>query len=434
MRALRFMAAALFLFSGFECWGAEPFSFADFSWLNGNSRQKEFPLTTKYFTGQFSFDGNYIYQFNRPKDHTLVGSTNSGRTNEMQVQQLGVGGDFNYENVRGRFMTQFGMYSTMTARNDASPARGQWRMDDAYRYISEAYGGYHWDKWHGINLDFGVFMSYIGLCSYYNYDNWVYQMSYVSANTPWFFNGARLQIFPSEDFKLELWLINGWQSYGMFHEQPGAGFSALYRPEGWLSIVSNNYYGNDTLGKEERLRVHSDNSIQVKYLDSPKDLLSKAAFSMTLDAGCEEGAGVNCGNQYFLGFMAYNRFWFDHDRYGLTFGGGMINNPGRYLILVPPVNGATAASGVAERGYTANPSDPFHAWDASVTFDYMPKQSITYRFEYIHRSADVPYFAGQGGVTPPGGNAGGAGSDTAGWAPDLVKSEDRINLALLIRL
>ena len=43
--------------------------------------------------------------------------------------------------------------------------------------------------------------------------------------------------------------------------------------------------------------------------------------------------------------MLYNRFWFDKDRYGLTLGGGKINNPGRYLVLLPPINGATAASG-----------------------------------------------------------------------------------------
>ena len=188
---------------------AAPFAFADFTWLNGNSRQTEFPLDTKYFTGQFQIDSNFVYDFARPEDHTLIGSTNSGRTNELQVQQLGIGGDLHYQDVRARLMTQFGMYSTMTPRNDASPSRGQWNLSDAYRYISEAYGGYHWNVWNGINLDAGIFMSYIGLCSYYNYENWVYQMSYVSANTPWFFEGLRLQTFPSDRLKIEYWLVNG---------------------------------------------------------------------------------------------------------------------------------------------------------------------------------------------------------------------------------
>ena len=53
------------------------------------------------------------------------------------------------------------------------------------------------DILHGINIDAGIFMSYIGLFSYYNFDNWAYQPSYVSSNTPWFFKGLRIQIFPT---------------------------------------------------------------------------------------------------------------------------------------------------------------------------------------------------------------------------------------------
>ena len=75
------------------------------------------------------------------------------RSNEVQVTQLGVGGDFHYDNVRARLMTQFGLYSETTPRNDASPARGQWNLADAYRYVSEAYGGYHFNALHGINVD-----------------------------------------------------------------------------------------------------------------------------------------------------------------------------------------------------------------------------------------------------------------------------------------
>ena len=95
---------------------AEPFAFADFAWLNGNSRANESPLATKAFTGEFRFDGNYVHDFNHPQDHTLGGSCETGRTSEIQVQQLGIGGDFHYQNVRGRLMTQLGMYSQMTPR------------------------------------------------------------------------------------------------------------------------------------------------------------------------------------------------------------------------------------------------------------------------------------------------------------------------------
>jgi len=200
----------------------EPFAFADFTWLTGNARTKESPMDTKFFTPEIRADVDYIYDFNHPKDNTISGSSEVFRANEVQVTQLGVGGDFHYDNVRARLMTQFGLYSQTTPRNDASPSRGQWNLDNAYRYISEAYGGYHFNALHGINVDAGIFMSYIGLFSYYQFDNWTYQPSYVSSNTPWFFNGVRIQIFPTEHLKIEPWFTNGWQSYGRFNSRPAS--------------------------------------------------------------------------------------------------------------------------------------------------------------------------------------------------------------------
>ena len=246
------------------------------------------------------------------------------------MTQLGVGGDFHFDNVRARLMTQFGMYSQTTPRNDASPARGQWNLDNAYRYVSEAYGGYHFNVMHGINVDAGIFMSYIGLFSYYNFDNWAYQPSYVSSNTPWFFNGVRVQIFPTEHLKIEPWFTNGWQSYGRFNNRPGLGFQILYRPNGWFSVLGNQYLlGEDALNTPGRVRYHTDDSLEIKYYDNSERFFDKAAFSLTGDMGCEHGGGVSCaGNSHkgpkqdFLGFMLYNRFWFANDHYGVTLGGG----------------------------------------------------------------------------------------------------------------
>src|SRR6266699_1626301 len=419
---------------------AEPFAFADFTWLNGNPRTKTPAFDSKFFTPEIRADVDYIYDFRHPKDDTISGSSEVFRANEVQLTQLGVGGDFHYDNVRARLMTQFGLYSQTTPRNDASPSRGQWNLDNAYRYLSEAYGGYHFNALHCINVYAGIFLSYVGLFSYYNFDNWAYQPSYVSSNTPWFFNGVRVQIFPTEHFKIEPWFVNGWQSYGRFNGRPGLGVQILWRPNGWLSVLGNQYaLGEEALGVQGRVRYHSDDSIEIKYFDKPENSgLDKMAFSLTGDIGCEHGGGVSCytnsakgPKQDFLGFMFYNRLWFHHDRYGLTLGGGKINNPGRYLVLLPPINGATAASGTPY--FTENPGDQFKAWDASGTFDYMPSQYITFRWEFNHRAANVPYFSGPGGVTPPGGNTRASGSVVPGWAPDLRKSENRLNMAILVK-
>ena len=143
-------------------------------------------------------------------------------------------------------------------------------------------------------LDAGIFVSYIGLFSYYNFDNWAYQPSYVSSNTPWFFNGIRIQWFPTDKLKIEPWIINGWQSYGRIGSKPGLGGQILYRPKPWLSLVFNNYgMGEDTLGTGNgqfgRSRIHTDDSIEVKYYDQPQKYPGQDGVLLHGRLGCEYG-------------------------------------------------------------------------------------------------------------------------------------------------
>jgi hypothetical protein len=463
----------------------EPFAYADWTWLNGTPRNKDAVWDSKFFTPEIRLDANYISSFNHPQDDTLGGSTETFRSNEVQIEQISFGGDFHWDNVRARILTMGGMFGITTPRNDASAGRGQWDLRGAYKYFSEASGGYHFNVNHGLNFDAGIFVSYIGLFSYYNFDNWAYQPSYVSSNTPWFFNGVRIQWFPTDKLKIEPWIINGWQSYGRLGSKPGLGGQILWRPKSWLSLVFNNYgMGEDTLGNGNgqfgRSRIHTDNSIEVKYYDRPENFLDKMAFSLTGDLGCEYGGkgtaigaqgqtvilNTNCFHdtptsrkQTFAGWMLYNRFWFLKDKYGLTVGGGAMDNPGRYLTLLPPINGADAISGSPY--FTQNPGDPFKAWDASLTFDWMPQQYITFRSEYGYRHANVPYWSGRGGITPgtngfpsvvPNPNAGSIVPGTlfvagpllsptpgftcvagSGFCPDLRNNEAALRFAVMVK-
>jgi hypothetical protein len=209
--------------------------------------------------------------------------------------------------------------------------------------------------------------------------------------------------------------------------------------------------------------------------------LDKMAFSVTGDLGCEYGGSgsfvsaqgrtinnnVNChhntatsSKQTFAGWMLYNRWWFKKDKYGITLGGGAMANPGRYLTLLPPINGADAITGSPY--FTQNPGDPYKAWDASLTFDWMPRQYITFRTEYGYRHANVPYWTGRGGITPGdnlfpstvpnpgGGSVVGSTSfvpgpylsatpgytcvaGSAGFCPDLRKDEPSLRYAIMVK-
>ena len=195
------------------------------------------------------------------------------------------------------------------------------------------------------------------------------------------------------------------------------------------------------------------------------------AFSLTGDIGEESGDGVNGFNgfkkgdsasgyaQYFASAMFYNRIWFAHGKLAWMIGGGVMVNPGRYLVLEPTgqasdlptptaiaMNNGTTLQTTTQEGidpFTQNPGDQFSAWDCSTNIAWMPNQSIEFKLELVHRQASVGYFAGPGGVTSPNGyttdpvliqQANGAITAIPGWVPDLVRSENRIIIAILFRI
>lgn len=427
----------------------EPFEGIDQTWQNGNDRRDSSVFKdAKIFTPSIMVDVNYNYSFNDPIDNTVVGSTAMARHNEIQLSALHFGGDFNYNNTRARIMTQFGTRSTVVPRNDFSPYRGQYELADVYRYLSEAYAGYHFNKLHGINIDAGLFMSYVGLNSFYQSENWEYQASFTSDNTPWFFNGIRCQIFVNKNWKIEPWIINGWQSYGKFNSMPGFGGNITYMSSNSnLKVLTNDYYGTDAAGIPDRIRFHSDNSLLYRYYNKPGNKgITKMAFSLTGDLGFEKGGGVNGFTndavkgpaQYFASVMFYNRMWFAQNKMAWTIGGGYMQNPGRYLVLyptgqaspLPNPNNPTQTAGAFP--FSANIGDQFNGWDVSTNIDLMPTDNLTFRTELVYRQSSVPYFAGKGGVTSQTGM-----TTTAldpNWRPDLVKSETRLIFALLYRL
>jgi hypothetical protein len=451
-------------------------------WMNGTSRENTPIFDTKFFTPEIRFDMNYLQSSNNPKDHTISGSTEEFRSGEFQIEQVSFGGDFHWNNVRARFLSMYGLFAVTTPRNDASSSVGQWDLQGAYKYFSEANAGYHWDVAHGLNVDVGVFVSYVGLFSYYNYDNWTYQPSFVSSNTPWFFNGARIQFWPTQHLKIEPWIINGWQSYAKFNKHPGLGGQVLWIPNDSLKLVANTYgVGQDNLSTgsgqpnnggnplasagqpnpnapfidyTKVQRFHEDDSIVWKYYDAQGQNgngVSRMAMSYTVDFGCEYGGGVHCtsgpNKANFFGMMAYDRTWFANNVYAVTIGGGFMNNPGRYLALVPPINGATAATGTPY--FTENPGQKLFQWDTQLNFQYMPKDWITWWTEATFRHSNVPYWTGSGGITPPLGNTGSpsaltcnngsvAGADGCAaeggvWSPDLRTREIVFGAGVLVK-
>jgi hypothetical protein len=439
-----------------------PFDGMDLSWVNGQNRQQNFPLQFKdkdselVLTASAYLDGYYNYNFARPLDHTQTISAVTGRAQEFSLALASIGIESNYKNIIGRLWLQTGSMLNVVQETDASVLRGRNTgttigangantgvgiTTNNLKYIREAAAGYHFNVAYGLNLEMGIFMSYIGLESYVTQENWSYQRSLVCDFTPFYFQGARAQFYPSKKFKTELWLMNGWQTYNTYNKRPAFGNSNYYRPNENLQLVANFYYGNDSRPGIDSLaigrvaypkinRFHHDNSIVARYYHKdkkgPLHGITQAAFSLNTHYGFQSGtdasgAEVKAKDNYMFGSSLANRLWFNKNKLALTTRVGFVKNPSRYLSFNPSVV-----------GFTDTDASKLTAKEFTATFDMMPSDFVTFRVEYLHRSANVPYFAGPGGTTSPSGYA--DQPLPANYVPDLRTYENRLIFAVNFRL
>jgi hypothetical protein len=431
-----------------------PFEGMDLTWINGQNRQKDFPLVLKddegapIVTGVLYADTYYNYNFANPVDNTQIISSTIGRHNEFTVNLASVGLETNYKNVIGRVWLQFGQMGSIVNDLDASVNRGRNTSINNLKYIREAAAGYHFDVWHGINIEMGIFMSYIGLESYITQENWNYQRSMLCDFTPFYFSGARVQMFPSKNLKTELWLLNGWQSYNSYSDSPGLGSSTYYRPTENLQLVANFYLGKDTQQPDmdgtpsKRMRFHHDNSVVSRYYNNPESTgISQAAFSLNTHYGFQRNNAaddkVDASGNFMAGASLANRVWFGKNKKAVTVRADYMTNQSvvngvnasPYLAFTP------AAAGDMPNNYdeAIASGKKLKLFQFTTTFDVMPNDHVTFRFEYGYRSSNIPYFVGSGGTTSANGLITQTG-DEVPWTAHLLKEEHRATIAVNFRI
>ena len=427
-----------------------PFEGLDLSWVNGQNRQSTFPLVFKdpsgeaVLTGSALLDGYFNYNFARPIDNTQTISAMIGRTNEFSLALATIGIESNYKNIIGRLWLQTGSMLNVVQETDGSVLRGRNTSTGNLKFIREAAAGYHFNKAYGLNVELGIFMSFIGLESYVMQENWNYQRSMACDFTPFYFQGARVQFYPTKNFRTELWLMNGWQTYNSVNKRPGVGSSNYFRPSENLQLVANFYYGNDSRPGTDStvrgraaypniMRFHHDNSIVARYYHKDKTKpaalrgITQAAFSLNTHYGFQSGDGVARKNNFMVGSSLANRVWFAKNKMALTARVGFVKNPSRYLSFTPAVLG-----GDGTNAFTRSDPGKLTAKEVTLTYDIMPSDFVTFRFEYLHRSANVPYFAGPGGTTSPSGYADQV--IPVSFQPDLRDYENRATVSVNFRL
>jgi hypothetical protein len=403
-----------------------PFGEFDFSWLNGNNRQPASLLQTGILTWSIYVDGYFSWDFQAPVDHTIFPTTTGPRHNEISLNLGAIGVDLALDGPIGRLYVQYGSNVATVPGQDSTFNRGFYLTAAVFQYVQQAAAGWHFHFLHGVNLEIGIFPSYVGLESYLAQENWNYSHALLSDSTPYYFSGIRNQWYLTQRLKLELWLVNGWQTFGQWNEARAGGYLLNWRPREWLSLTTCGYFGQDAMGDPDSLRSYFDNYAQVQYHKGSR--IHSAAFAVVLDAGYERRttpswfpSGAMAGASF-----AHRVEW--TTKWATTIRGDLFYDATQSLIPHLPVGSPYLLPTQPQNGM---PGKPFLGGGVTVTQDFLPSPWLLMRLEYVHREANVPYFSGPGGITGPGGVP---AADPATFTPDLRNRDDRITVGATLRL
>ncbi len=399
-----------------------PFSEFDFGWMNGNNPQPSSLLGMGPVTWSLYVDTYFASQFRQPIDHTIFPTTTAPRNDEISLNLAHLGVDVTgLDGPIGRLYLQYGSIVETIAGQDTTTTRGFFLTNRLLQYVQQAAVGWHFHWLHGANVELGIFPSYIGLESYLPEENWSYTHAFVSDATPYYFFGFRGQLFTSSRMKLELWIVNGWQTFGEWHESRAGGYLWNWRPREWLSLSNSLYLGQEAEGDPGSLRVYSDNNLQIRYFKSGGGFLRSAAISLVADAGYERRTNASSGA---MGGIILNHRWEWTERWKSAFRLDFLYDETQAISPRFPVGAAYPWTGTS----------PFLAGGAAATVDFWPSPWLVTRLEYSHRLANQPLFTGHRGITGPGGRLPQDPASAATFIPDLRRSDDRVLLNMTLRL
>jgi hypothetical protein len=393
----------------------------DFSWMNGNNSQPDSLLKMGPVTWSLYIDTYFNWQFHRPIDHTIFPTTTAPRHDEISLNLAHIGVDVTgLDGPIGRLYIQYGSTVETIAGQDTTTTRGFYLTNRLLQIVQQAAAGWHFHRLHGINAEAGIFPSYVGLESYLPEENWAYNHAFMSDFTPYYFFGVRGQFFLTREMKLELWLVNGWQTFGQWHEGRAGGYLWNWRPHEWVSLVNSFYAGQEAEGDPDSLRLYTDNNLQVRYYKNPNPGCwpRSLAFSLVADVGHEHRGNAPSG---FMGGaqLAHRIEW--NERWKTTVRVDFYDDQTEAVVTKFPVSSP----------YTLPTKGNLLVGGISLTQDFWPSPWLLMRLEYMHRAANQNYFSGHDGITGPGGVI---AANPATFTPDLVGHDDRLTLNLTLRL
>jgi hypothetical protein len=407
-----------------------PFDGEDFSWLNGSNRQPESLLKLGPVVLSLYVDAFYAWQFSEPVDHTIFPTTTAPRHNEFGFNLASMGIELPPNAIDsptggpvGQFSIQYGAITQTVGGQDTTVNRGFYLSSTALQAIRTASAGWHFHFLHGMNLEFGIFPSYVAMESYLPQENWNYTHPFVSDFTPYYFYGGRAQTYLTQRLKLELWIVNGWQTYGQWQEAKSGGYLLNWRPTERFIVANVIYVGQTSPSDPGAIRYYTNNYAQLQYFKDPGGFVTSSAVCLVADVGYQVRTLGPSGPM--TGYSITHRTEF-RDGWAFTVRADLYYDQTRAVTPQLPIGSPYVMP---------DGTSPFLGGGFTGTLDYLPSPWLLWRLEYAHRMANVPFFSGHGGITGngPDGTVN-MSPDPPPFTPDLVQHDDRVVGNVTLRL
>ena len=221
-------------------------------------------------------DTYYAFDFNTPKNHERLYTTQPVRHNEFNVNLAYVDAVIKRDKTRGRIALQYG--NSVQKNYAGEPAQGATSGPSNMQTIQEGYVGTRIGErtW----LDAGVFFGNIGTESWISKDNLTYTRSLNADYTPYYSSGVRVEHQLTDSQTLQVQLLNGWQNIS--ENNHGKALALQYKNalSEKTTLLYGNFFGDEEISSAPNPRFRAYHNFNLYY--TPSELWQ---YVFTIDVG-----------------------------------------------------------------------------------------------------------------------------------------------------
>lgn len=198
-------------------------------------------------------DTYYAYDLNRPQGRDRAYTTQPARHNEFNVNLALLGVTLEEGDVSARVSLQAGTY--VQSNYNPEPTVGEVSGPSLSRHIQDAFINYQLSS--DTEVIAGIFPSHIGYESVFSMDNPTYTRSLAADYSPYYQSGAGVRHSFTEKWRLEAYVLNGWQIISEDDGEKALGLALRYEEENY-QVSYANYFGTYL---RERRHFHDINAV-----------------------------------------------------------------------------------------------------------------------------------------------------------------------------